>query len=42
MRAGSPLDETGKVPVLKHFVPLTLVLEHDFAEKTNGRHTVIE
>ena len=29
-------------PVLQHLIPLALVLEHDFPEKTNGRHAVAE
>ncbi len=26
----------------QHVVPFRLVFEHDFAEKTNGRHTVVK
>ena len=41
-QAGSLLDPTSKMPALQYLVPLALVFEHDFPEKTNGRHAVAE
>jgi len=41
-----PAGPTAEMAVLQkksqYLVPFALVLQHDFAEETNGRHAVVE
>ena len=42
MRLEARSTETGKMPMLQHFIPLALIFKHDLAEEPNRRHAVIE